>query len=96
MDEDLSSESDGGHKKINTLKHYKVPDGAVMSLVQKQSSTYNLSIGSNNSHGSHRYARLYGKEQEANHKQQQQQHNEKKQQISKRGFRTQHFHYSAG
>ena len=44
-DEDSTSKSDSEWKKVNTLFHYRVPDGAFLSLVSKQqSSNYNLSI----------------------------------------------------
>lgn len=44
-DEDSTSKSDSEWKKVNTLHHYRVPDGAFLSLVSKQqSSNYNLSI----------------------------------------------------
>lgn len=44
-DEDSTSKSDGEWKKLNTLYHYRVPDGAFLTLVSKQqSSNYNLSI----------------------------------------------------
>jgi plexin A len=44
-DEDSTSKNDSEWKKVNTLHHYRVPDGAFLSLVSKQqSSNYNLSI----------------------------------------------------
>lgn len=43
-DEDTTSRMDGGWKRLNTLAHYKVPDGSCLTLVPKQSSMYNISI----------------------------------------------------
>ncbi|GFR20361.1 plexin-A4 [Trichonephila clavata] len=43
-DEDATTKQDGEWKRLNTLAHYKVPDGALLTLVPKQSSMYNLSI----------------------------------------------------
>lgn len=43
-DEDTTSRIDGDWKRYNTLAHYKVPDGASLTLVPKQSSMYNISI----------------------------------------------------
>ncbi|XP_070491742.1 plexin-A4 [Chironomus tepperi] len=44
-DEDSTSKNDNEWKKLNTLYHYRVPDGAFLTLVSKQqSSNYNLSI----------------------------------------------------
>ena len=34
QDEDVTTEVIGGWKKVNTLAHYHVPDGATMALVQ--------------------------------------------------------------
>ena len=36
QDEDVTTEVVNGWKKVNTLAHYHVPDGAVMALVQKR------------------------------------------------------------
>ena len=33
-DEDVTTQNDNGWKRVNTLAHYHVPDGATMSLVQ--------------------------------------------------------------
>ena len=43
-DEDTTSRMDGDWKRLNTLSHYKVPDGSSLTLVPKQSSMYNISI----------------------------------------------------
>lgn len=43
-DDDTTSRMDGEWRKLNTLSHYKVPDGASLTLVPKQSSMYNISI----------------------------------------------------
>ena len=43
-DEDSTSKVEGDWKKLNTLAHYRVPDGALLTLIPKQSSMYNLSI----------------------------------------------------
>jgi len=43
-DEDSTSRVDGDWKKLNTLASYRVPDGALLTLIPKQSSMYNLSI----------------------------------------------------
>ncbi|XP_003737136.3 plexin-A4 [Galendromus occidentalis] len=45
-DEDATTKTEGEWRRYNTLAHYKVPDGASLILVPKQSSTYNLSITS--------------------------------------------------
>ncbi|KAF9803702.1 hypothetical protein SFRURICE_012001 [Spodoptera frugiperda] len=42
-DEDSTTKCEGEWRKLNTLNHYRVPDGACLSLVAKQSSVYNLS-----------------------------------------------------
>lgn len=39
QDEDVTTEVVHGWKKVNTLAHYHVPDGAVMALVQKRHKT---------------------------------------------------------
>ncbi|UYV69643.1 PlexA [Cordylochernes scorpioides] len=43
-DEDATTKMDSEWKRLNSLAHYKVPDGALLTLVPKQSSMYNLSI----------------------------------------------------
>ncbi|XP_015793671.1 plexin-A2 [Tetranychus urticae] len=43
-DEDATSKFDGEWKRVNTLAHYRVSDGASLSLVPRQSSMYNLPI----------------------------------------------------
>lgn len=43
-DEDSTSKMEGEWKKLNTIEHYRVPDGASLSLVSKQTSIYNFSI----------------------------------------------------
>ena len=43
-DEDSTTRVDSDWKRLNTLSHYKVPDGASLTLVPKQSSMYNISI----------------------------------------------------
>ncbi len=55
QDEDMTTKSESDYKRINTLAHYRVPDGAVMALVPKQSSMYNLSLGSDRSGSHHRF-----------------------------------------
>ncbi|KAF7989684.1 hypothetical protein HCN44_008358 [Aphidius gifuensis] len=57
-DEDTSTKTEGEWKKRNTLNHYRVPDGASLSLVSKQSSIYNLSILSEKTDKSHKYETL--------------------------------------
>lgn len=41
-DEDVTSKTDHEWKKLNTLAHYNVPDAAILNLIAKQSSIYNL------------------------------------------------------
>jgi len=48
-DEDSTTKTEGDWKRINTLNHYRVPDGALMTLVPKQSSMYNISTMSDKS-----------------------------------------------
>ncbi|XP_041350001.1 plexin-A2-like isoform X2 [Gigantopelta aegis] len=42
-DEDNSSKMEGDCKRLNTLNHYQVPDGAFVAIVPKQDSHYNTS-----------------------------------------------------
>ncbi|XP_033218924.1 plexin-A4 [Belonocnema kinseyi] len=57
-DEDSTTKMEGEWKKRNTLNHYRVPDGASLNLVSKQSSIYNLSILSEKTDKSHKYETL--------------------------------------
>lgn len=58
-DEDSTSKVENEWKKFNTLHHYRVPDGACLSLVSKQSSIYNFSIlSSDKNDKSHKYETL--------------------------------------
>ncbi|KAH8398904.1 hypothetical protein KR222_005983, partial [Zaprionus bogoriensis] len=57
-DEDTTSKTESEWKKLNTLQHYNVPDGAGLSLVPKQSSIYNFSILSEKNEKSHKYETL--------------------------------------
>lgn len=57
-DEDTTSKMENEWKKLNTLQHYNVPDGAGLSLVPKQSSIYNFSILSDKNEKSHKYETL--------------------------------------
>ncbi|XP_008204796.2 plexin-A4 [Nasonia vitripennis] len=57
-DEDSTTKTEGEWKKRNTLNHYRVPDGASLNLVNKQSSVYNLSILSEKTDKSHKYETL--------------------------------------
>lgn len=57
-DENSFSKIENEWKKLNTLHDYKVPDGACLSLVPKQSSIYNLSILSEKNEKSHKYETL--------------------------------------
>lgn len=57
-DEDTTTKTEGEWKKRNTLNHYRVPDGASLNLVSKQSSIYNLSILSEKTDKSHKYETL--------------------------------------
>lgn len=57
-DEDSTSKVESEWKKLNTLHHYRVPDGACLSLVPKQSSIYNLSILSEKNDKTHKYETL--------------------------------------
>ncbi|XP_074605238.1 plexin A [Brevipalpus obovatus] len=43
-DEDATTKIENEWRRLNTLAHYRVQDGAFFSLVPKQSSMYNLSI----------------------------------------------------
>ncbi|XP_054746803.1 plexin-A2 isoform X1 [Anastrepha obliqua] len=57
-DEDTTSKTESEWKKLNTLQHYNVPDGAGLSLVPKQSSNYNFSILSDKNEKCHKYETL--------------------------------------
>lgn len=57
-DEDSTSKLESEWKKLNTLHHYRVPDGASLSLVSKQSSIYNFSILSDKADKAHKYETL--------------------------------------
>lgn len=57
-DEDSTSKLEGEWKKLNTIEHYRVPDGACLSLVSKQTSIYNFSILSDKNDKSHKYETL--------------------------------------
>ncbi|KAK3102934.1 hypothetical protein FSP39_015076 [Pinctada imbricata] len=47
QDDDSTTRVEGEYKRLNTLCHYKVPDGAYMTLVPKQPPSYNnLSLSS--------------------------------------------------
>ncbi|GFO07412.1 hypothetical protein PoB_003391700 [Plakobranchus ocellatus] len=48
-DEDHTTKSEGDCRRLNTLSHYKVPDGAFVALHPKQTSIYNMSIMSEKS-----------------------------------------------
>lgn len=45
FDEDTTSKVDHEWKKLNTLAHYRIPDGAELHLIPKQSSIYNCVSG---------------------------------------------------
>lgn len=57
-DDDSTTKPEGDWKKRNTLNHYRVPDGASLNLVSKQSSLYNISILSEKTDKSHKYETL--------------------------------------
>ncbi|RWS17561.1 plexin A-like protein [Dinothrombium tinctorium] len=57
-DEDTTSRVENEWKRLNTLAHYKVQDGASLTLVPKQSSVYNISIISEKMEKSHKYETL--------------------------------------
>lgn len=57
-DEDSTSKMDSEWKKLNTLHHYRVPDGACLNLVSRQSPIYNLSMLSDKNDKSHKYETL--------------------------------------
>jgi len=62
-DEDLTMvrRSEVGFKRINTLGHYRVLDGAVIALIPRQSSAascYDLSTATDRSSFQHRYGLL--------------------------------------
>ena len=59
-DEDSTSKTEGDWKRVNTLNHYRVPEGALLTLVPKQSSMYNISTMSDKSTGHlyHKYETL--------------------------------------
>ncbi|QQP52047.1 Plexin A [Caligus rogercresseyi] len=59
-DEDSTTKTEGDWKRINTLNHYRVPEGALLTLVPKQSSMYNISTLSDKSdrHLYHKYETL--------------------------------------
>ena len=59
-DEDSTTKTESDWKRVNTLNHYRVPDGALLTLVPKQSSMYNISTMSDKSdrHLYHKYETL--------------------------------------
>ncbi|GBO08489.1 Plexin-A2, partial [Araneus ventricosus] len=57
-DEDSTTKPEGEWKRLNTLAHYGVPDGALLTLVPKQSSMYNLTIMTDKLEKSHKYETL--------------------------------------
>lgn len=59
-DEDSTSKTDGEWKKLNTLHHYRVNDGACLSLVPKESSIYNITLIGNDKYSEkiHKYETL--------------------------------------
>jgi len=59
-DEDSTTKTEGDWKRINTLNHYRVPEGALLTLIPKQSSMYNISTMSDKSdrHLYHKYETL--------------------------------------
>lgn len=57
-DEDTTSRTDSDWRRYNTLAHYKVSDGASLTLVPKQSSMYNISILSEKMSEKHKYETL--------------------------------------
>lgn len=57
-DEDTTTKIDYEWKRVNTLAHYKVQDGASLTLVPKQGSIYNISILSEKMEKSHKYETL--------------------------------------
>ncbi|XP_022901683.1 plexin-A2 [Onthophagus taurus] len=57
-DEDSTTKIEGDWKRRNTLQHYKVQDGGLLTLVPKQSSIYNFSILSEKNDKSHKYETL--------------------------------------
>ncbi|GIY36928.1 hypothetical protein CDAR_618542 [Caerostris darwini] len=48
-DEDLTTKTVNGWRKLNTLRHYGVKDSAVMSLVTKQNDSFSSNCTGNNS-----------------------------------------------
>lgn len=45
QDEDLTSKTINGWKKLNTLAHYGVKESAIMSLIARQNDSYNIPYG---------------------------------------------------
>ncbi len=54
-DEDSTTKTEGDWKRVNTLNHYRVPDGALLTLVPKQSSMYNISTTMSDKSDRHLY-----------------------------------------
>lgn len=52
QDEDLTSKTNNGWKKLNTLAHYGVKESAIMSLIARQNEGYNIPY-SNTKQGYH-------------------------------------------
>ncbi|XP_067122896.1 plexin-A2-like [Centruroides vittatus] len=57
-DEDTTNKIEGEWKRINTLAHYKVPDGALLTLVPRQQTMYNIPIINEKIEKSHKYETL--------------------------------------
>jgi len=49
-DRDHTNKTEGYFKRINTLAHYRVPDNASLTLVNKQTSIYDLTMTMNDKH----------------------------------------------
>lgn len=54
QDDDSTTRVEGEYKRLNTLSHYKVPNEALMSLVEKQPPSYN-NLSLTNSEKSNRF-----------------------------------------
>jgi plexin A len=62
QDEDVTTKSDGAFRRLNTVGYYRVPDGAIVSLVPHQRSLYSINSSTSNNKPSsftHKYDTLF-------------------------------------
>lgn len=58
-DDDLTTATHKGWQKINTLGHYRVPDGATLAIIPKRKQDLNPQMYSKRNFDSHSICTLY-------------------------------------